>query len=268
MAIKFQEYEPLNNQFPNKILARHPSGLYLLMTITQTQDCAIWDTRTKKIYWKPENGSVKTAVWLQQGSQLVFILVNKSNIKEMDYFYVFYRIHWPDMKILSSIPYEPCFEGMFKMTIAPSESLAVVQWVTQGSSGWDFIFIDTNGDKQLKEAGFEVDGNDAYRIPPIYSPDNSYLVSGYHTLWIRNQYSYVVPKIQEGFEVGCVTIIHTKTGVYRHIIIDDMISQKDHRLAKFRKLQPQFYDITHCGISLGGKTNYIIDLSTETIIKN
>ncbi len=177
MAIKFQEYEPLHNQLPNKIVARHPLGLYLLMTITQSRECAIWDTKTKKICWEPESGMIENAAWLQQGSQLVYITANINKQlynKTIEYYYTFCRVQLPEMKKLSAIPFEPRFEGMFKMTIAPSDSLAVVQWVTQGASGWEFILIDVNGDKQIKEAGFEVDGNDAYKSKPAYSPDNNY----------------------------------------------------------------------------------------------
>ncbi len=58
-----------------------------------------------------------------------------------------------------------------------------------------------------------------------------------------------------------------KTGEYQHIIIDDMIPQKQHRLAKFRKLQPQFIDETHCMIYLETGIYYIFDLSTGGYVK-
>lgn len=183
--------------------------------------------------------------WLKQDSEIV-LLADHPEKSEQVYeqrSFLFERRTWPDTALISSCVVSLPWGAPENMLVSPYGNLAVMRWLTEGASGWEFVILSEAGDFQLQGAGFEIDGPAAIYASPAFSPDGCYAVSGYHTKFVEDEKGYYRWPLRRGrFEVGCITVICIPEGTFHEIIISDAVPVKLHGTASQSLDEPVFLD--------------------------
>jgi len=71
-----RNWEPLLGERPHSQLARHPSGDFVAMQVsawieTTVERAAVWDTRTRKIAWNPDDANA--LAWVPGGEEILVL---------------------------------------------------------------------------------------------------------------------------------------------------------------------------------------------------
>jgi hypothetical protein len=215
MDLYLASFEPLMNETPFRVLDHHPDGsLVALQVITnhpQTSTTAefsgIWEIRTGRIVWAPEN--TIAMAWCADGKEICMLRERYDydpaahqiigGALQSEFTYSWERRTWPEKTLISSCPLIMPTGWPTDLAISPCHTLAAFQWSDQGESGLEFLTITEDGDFQLLDTGlpisksvtplcFRSDGN-AYPISsnlvtaPTFSQDGRYIVFGWHDDW-------------------------------------------------------------------------------------
>lgn len=244
-ALDFSRYEPLDGHRPYRVMAWHPTGRYVAMSIFCQREpmVAVWEEATGKMVWADKRAEALT--WLKHGSEMV-ILTDRIGESSATYQgHTFERRAWPENTLISACKVSlPPWGEPVDILVSPHGNLALLRWLTQGASGWEFVLLSDASDLQLQGAGFEMDTPAAIYASPAFSPDGCYVVSGYHTRLVEDKRGGNIPLQRGRYEVGFITVVCIPDGTFHEIIIADAVPVKLHGAAQSLD-EPVFLDNEH-----------------------
>ena len=223
-------WESLAGFFPIASLDRHPSGNYISMQIVANdgiinERAAIWDTKTRKVVWNPENANA--LCWIEAGHELLILEKRSSEDAKRpplfvtptqdEYQYFARRISWPGLETISCVKIKFLMGWPIDIVPSPVDKLACLIWQDQCESGIEFISWEQGELQQLSKIGFLTDSN--YIQTPVFNEYGTILAV---SLGAGCWWSESPDEASSGghFDVGYIVWTEVNSGRYNRINIE------------------------------------------------
>lgn len=273
------KWEALTGFFPIACLDRHPSGNYVSMQIIDTNDeviterAAIWDTKTRKIVWSPEN--TNALCWIERGSEL--LVLEKFPKKgaerpplfvtptQSEYQHFMRKVSWPGLETISRLELKFPMGWLIDIVSSPVAELACFVWRDQCESGIEFVSWESGELQQLPKMGFLTDST--FIQGPVFNENGTVLAMSFGAgCWWSE--SPDEPSAGGSFNAGYIIWTETNSGRYNRIDIEVILpagwlpEDIEDNLHNMCLSRPIFISPNEIKISLPTKEERIISLYT------
>lgn len=183
-------WEPLEGVSPGAYLDSHPSGKFVAMQVgpanrQMVEQAAIWNTKTRKIHWNPQNANA--LCWIEKGNELL-VVERKSQPDQIrpamfvtstqnEYKYFMRRLSWPALDTISCIELNYPLGWLVDLVASPTDNIACFVWQDQCEAGIEFVSWQQCDLRQLPKIGFY--GNSNRIQGPVFSSDGTILAMSF-----------------------------------------------------------------------------------------
>ena len=270
------KWEALTGFFPVACLDRHPWGNYVSMQIVSNvgiiyELAAIWDSKTRKIFWSPENTNALCLI--ENGNELLVIerIHQPNQVRpsifvtptQNEYKHFMRRLSWPALDTISRIELNYPMGWLVDLVASPTDNIACFVWQDQCESGIEFVSWESGELQQLPKMGFFADSR--FIQGPVFNEHGTVLVMSFGAgCWWSE--SLDEPSPGGSFKAGYIIWTEMNSGRYNRIDIEVILpagwlpEDIEDDLHNMFLSQPIFISPNEIKISLPTKEERIISL--------
>jgi hypothetical protein len=182
-------FEALHGAQPRFVLDEHPDGEFIAMQTppkAHRQRAAVWNTRSRKIVWAPED--IDVMCWTTDGQEVLTLRnyyerrPEKHDIivtpLQSEYTHFLERRSWPGRNLVGYCEVELPTGWVVELIPSPSGRHVCAAWNDQSEAGVELFYMAGNEIQQLRGRGYE--SKESHLLAsPVFSPDGRYLVFMY-----------------------------------------------------------------------------------------